>query len=196
MIVGASGLLRGGLVAVLSAENDIQVVAEVASANGRPVALSEPPDVVLIDVDVFDTDAPTMVRRFTADFPGCSVIILTWQGTASALREALAADARGYISKDHAPAELIEMVRQVYAGDRVIDPVTALAALRTATNPLSAREREVLRAVSEGLSAKEIAERLFLTHGTVRNHLSAILRKTGTRTRLDALRLAQEAGWI
>jgi two-component system response regulator DesR len=104
--------------------------------------------------------------------------------------------ARGFASKQLPPDDLVAMIRQVAGGDRVIDPRSALAALGAARNPLTAREVDVLRLAAEGLSSKAIGQRLFLTDGTVRNHMSAILRKTGARNRVDAIRRAQDAGWL
>jgi two-component system response regulator DesR len=196
MIVGEMGLLRGALVAVLSAERDIEVVAEADTKNGHPVALLQQPDVILVDIDTLGDDSQRTMQRFTATIPEAGMIIMTWQGTARALRQALAMDARGFVSKDLAPTELVQMVRQVYAGERVIDPGAAVTALSAVANPLTGRELEILRASAEGLSTREIADRLFLTYGTVRNHISAILRKTQTRNRLDALHRAQDSGWL
>lgn len=196
LIVGEKGLLRGALVAVMSAEDDIKV-AELDETSIEQISTLKPqPDVIVIDADITHSEPLRLVRRLGVRMPLARVIVLTDRRTPKALRQALAADVRGFLSKDLAPDELVQMIRQAHAGERVIDPFTALAALSAAANPLSEREQGVLRAAAEGLTAKEIAERLFLTHGTVRNHLSAILRKTGTRNRWQAIRRAQDAGWL
>jgi len=196
VIVGKPGLLRDALVSVLSNEEDFEVVIGVDAIHEDSVAgLPDRPDVVLVDIDSVGKHALSLVRRLTGHARG-RVIVLTSERTPGALRLALAANVRGFVGKDLPPSELAQLIRQVHAGERVIDPVAAVAALRTLDNPLSEREREVLRAAADGLSAKETAERLFLTHGTVRNYLSSILRKTGSRNRWEAVRRAQDAGWL
>jgi len=122
--------------------------------------------------------------------------VLTGQRTPAALRRALDAQARGFLSKDLSPVELVEAIRVTASGSPVIDPAAAIAALSAAQNPLTEREREVLRAAAAGLSTREIAATLFLSQGTVRNHLSTIVRKLGERNRWSAIKRCQDAGWL
>ena len=197
MIVGDGGLFLGALAAILRAEEDIDLVAELPiSSDVARLTMSPAPDVLVIDADVTKLEPARLVHALALRFPASGLIVLTAQPTPHALNRALAADVRGFISKDLGSADLIQMIRRVSVGQRVIDPLTAVAALNAATNPLTSREREVLRATAEGLAARQIAERLFLSHGTVRNHLSAILRKTGSQSRAEAVRRARDAGWL
>ncbi|GAB3146385.1 response regulator transcription factor [Micromonospora sonneratiae] len=197
VLVEEMGLLRGALRAVLSNEADLEVVADLPGRTGLVGVLRDlRPDVLVIDVDLSGTDAMSVIRRFGAKVPGCAVLALSTRRRPEVLREALRVGVRGFVGKDLPPAELARLVRTVATGELVVDPVAAVAALTPSEGPLTGREREVLRAVAEGLPLKEIAGRLHLAHGTVRNHLSTILRKTGTRNRLEAVRHAQRAGWF
>jgi two-component system response regulator DesR len=130
------------------------------------------------------------------EVPGSAVVVLTGKHTPGVLRQALEAPIRGVASKEQPPAELTELIRRVASGDRVIDPATALAALDVVDNPLTERESEVLQLAANGLPTRLIAGQLYLAEGTVRNHLSAILRKTGCRNRLQAVHRARDAGWL
>jgi two-component system response regulator DesR len=185
VIIADSGHVRGALRAVLARERDIEVSAT-----------TQQPDVAIIDMDMPGGRWLAAARRVAYDAPGCATIALIARPTPRALQQALQVQVRGFASKQLPPGELVEMIRQVAGGDRVIDPKSALAARSVARNPLTAREVEVLRLAADGLSSKAIGLRLFLTDGTVRNHMSAILRKTGARNRLDAIRRAQDAGWL
>ncbi|MFD0821839.1 LuxR C-terminal-related transcriptional regulator [Micromonospora zhanjiangensis] len=197
MIIEGMGLLRGALRAVLSGEDDLEVVADLADCVGiLDVVARQRPDVVVVDLDLPDRDMPVVVGRLADHARNVAVLALSAQRSPEALQRALHGGARGFVSKDLPPSELVRAVRLVAAGERVIDPAMAVAALNPPTNPLTAREREVLRAAAEGLPLREIARRLFLAYGTVRNHLSAILRKTGARNRLEAIRRAQRDGWL
>jgi two-component system, NarL family, response regulator DesR len=197
MIVAEMDLLRGGLRAVLDHESDLEVVADLGYGDDAlSVAAQRLPDVVVVDVDTSDADPLGLVRQMRERLPTCSVIVLSGQTTPNVLQRALGAHARGFLGKDRPPAELVQTVRQVAGGELVIDPVAALAAIAAATNPLTAREREVLRAAALGLRSKEIAARTFLAYGTVRNLLSAVVRKTGSRNHWEAIRRAQDAGWL
>ncbi|ROT29769.1 response regulator transcription factor [Micromonospora sp. HM5-17] len=195
VIVEEMGLLRRALCAMLSREDDLEVVADLQEPDGLvPVARARRPDVVVVDMDRPDTLAA--VARLGAEVPESAVLTLSSQPSPEMLQRALRAGARGFVTKNLPPTELTRLVRAVAAGERVVDPVAAVAALTPSAGPLTEREREVLRIVAEGLPLKEIARRLFLAHGTVRNHLSVILRKTGSRNRLEAVRRAQRAGWL
>lgn len=197
VVVEEMGLLRSALCAVLANEEDIEVIADVAKAVDLPIAtLRTKPDVVVLDLAPESRGGVGMIEEINAHAPQTAVLAMSYRWTPSVLESALAAGARGFIGKDGSLEELIRMVRSLAAGERVIDPVAAVAVLSPPTCPLTPRELEVLRAASEGLPLKEIARRLFLAHGTVRNHLSAILRKTGARNRVEAIRCAQRDGWL
>ncbi|HEY8534669.1 MAG TPA: response regulator transcription factor [Micromonospora sp.] len=198
MIVEEMGLLRGALRALLSSEDDVEVVADLANGAEAPgVAARTRPDVALITIDSCDSDMLQVARTLAAEPLRCAVLALSRQRSPELLQQALLAGVQGFVGKDMPPAELVNLIRAVARGERVVDPATAVAALRDGSrSPLTPREREVLRAAAQGLPSKEIARALYLAHGTVRNHLSVILRKTGARNRLEAIRRAQQEGWL
>ncbi|MGI5215714.1 response regulator transcription factor [Plantactinospora sp. CA-290183] len=197
VIVEEMGLLRRALRAMLSSETDLEVVADLhEAADLVTVSRAMRPDVVVADLELPSADMLAVVERLGTEVPGSAVLALSTQLHPEALQRAIRAGARGFVNKNVPPAELVRLVRAVAAGERVVDAGTAVAALLPPTSPLTSREAEVLRIVAEGLPLKEIARRLFLAHGTVRNHLSVIMRKTGARNRLEAVRRAQQAGWI
>ncbi|HKT04387.1 MAG TPA: response regulator transcription factor [Rugosimonospora sp.] len=196
LIVSELGLLRGALRAVLSHEGDL-AVSEVGPRRDVAVAAQQArPDVILVDLAQDERAGLETARRLVDAVPGCALVALAEKQTPGLLRQALEAGVRGFTSTEQPPEELAELIRRVAGGDRVIDPDTARAALAAADNPLTAREREVLNLAAEGLPTKAIARSLYLTDGTVRNHVWSILRKTGTRNRMQAIRLARDAGWI
>jgi two-component system, NarL family, response regulator DesR len=190
-------ILRDTLVSLLNLEDDIEVVAEVAAgAAVVPAALGHRPDLALLDVDMPGVDGLTAAAELHERLPDCRVVILTVLGRPATLRQALAAHVSGFLVKDARSDELIDALRRVAAGDRVIDPQLALAALETAGTPLSPREAEILRRYAAGASPAEIAAELFLSYGTVRNYLASAVTKLGGRNRTDAVRIATEAGWL
>ncbi|WP_336209904.1 response regulator transcription factor [Nonomuraea sp. LPB2021202275-12-8] len=190
-------LVRRGLVASLEAEPDLRVVAEVASAEEvLPEALAHEPDAAVVDLDLPGAGALPATAALRDLAPGCGVLILSAQPTPGQVRNALAAHALGFMSLDVAPERLAEGLRQIAAGRRAIDPEMAVAALQSAANPLTRRELDVLRIAAGGARSTEIADQLFLSVGTVRNHLSRIMCKTGARNRLDAVRIASDSGWL
>jgi two-component system response regulator DesR len=197
VIVEEMGLLRRALRAVLSNEDDLEVIADLPEHGDiLAVTRSERPDIVVVDMELKGVDMVALVRRLSAEVPGTAVLALSTRPSPEALQRALRAGVRGFVDKDLPPAELARLVRAVANGERVVDPVAAVAALSPPESPLTEREREVLLVASEGLPVKEIARRLFLAQGTVRNHLSAVMHKTGTRNRLEAIRRAQRDGWL
>lgn len=190
-------MVRGALVALLELEADIAVVAEVHSGDAIvPAALEHIPDVAVLDIALPERDGLTAAAELHARLPGCRTLILTGVGRPGNLRRALAAKAAGFILKDAPPQQLADAIRRVAAGLRVIDPQLAVAALEIENNPLSEREIEVLRMAAQGTDAAEIAERLNLSVGTVRNYLTAVVTKLGARNRLHAVRMAEDAGWL
>lgn len=190
-------ILRDTLVALLSLEDDLEVVAELATGDQiLPAALQHHPDVAVIDIDLPGTDGLTAAAELHQRLPACRTLILTALGRPGILRRALAAHVSGFMIKDAPSEELLDAVRRVAAGDRVFDPKLALAALEATNNPLSPREAEVLKRHAAGASAAEIATEMYLSYGTVRNYLASAVTKLGARNRVDAARIAEEAGWL
>jgi two-component system response regulator DesR len=190
-------ILREALVELLAFEDDIEVVAGVATGPEIvPAALAHRPDVAVIDIDLPGQDGIAAAAELRQALPGCRVLILTALTKPGVLRRALGAQVAGFVPKDIRPAELAAAIRTVAAGGRAVDPALALVALETPESPLSRRETEVLRLSATGAQPAEIAERLFLTYGTVRNYLTSAVTKLGARNRVDAIRIATESGWI
>ncbi|WP_197287599.1 response regulator transcription factor [Streptomyces apocyni] len=190
-------MVRGALVALLQLEPDLEVVASVDRGDVIvKTALEARPDVAIIDIDLPGTDGLTAATELHEQVPSCRTLILTSLGRPGTLRRALSASVSGFLLKDSPPDQLALAVRSVAAGQRVVDPQLALTAWDSPDNPLTPRELEVLRLASRGADAAEIAGCLFLTKGTVRNYLTAIVSKLGARNRIDAIRRAQEVGWI
>ncbi|MBO2449107.1 response regulator transcription factor [Actinomadura barringtoniae] len=190
-------LLREALVELLSLEDGIEVVAQVASgAQIVPAAERERPDVAVIDIDLPELDGITAAGALRERLPSCRVLILTALSKPGQLRRALDAGVAGFVPKDIRPADLVEAIRTVAGGGQVVDPALALTALQAPPSPLTQRETEVLRLSATGAQPLEVAERLFLTYGTVRNYLASAVTKLDARNRVDAIRIATEAGWI
>ncbi|MGW3497507.1 response regulator transcription factor [Streptomyces sp. NPDC001020] len=190
-------MVRGALVALLELEPDLQVVASVARGDLIvSSALEARPDVAVIDIDLPGVDGLTAAAELHEKVPECRTLILTSLGRPGTLRRAMAARVSGFLLKDSPPSRLAQAVRSVAAGQRVIDPELALSAWEAPDNPLSPRETQVLRLAARGADAAEIADHLYLTQGTVRNYLTAIVDKLHARNRIDAIRIAEEAGWI
>jgi two-component system response regulator DesR len=195
MIVEDLPLLRGALAALLSSERDLTVVAEVAGADLLAEAKHHRPDVIVIDIDRYGGGLASL-RRLAGELPDSRILVISDKPTVEALQEALDIGVHGFVGQ-HSPAgRLTYAVRRVAAGERMIDHTLGAPLLQRATSPLTEREREVLRAAAEGGRSHDIARRLSLAPGTVRNYLSSIIRKTGARTRLEAIRRAREAGWF
>jgi two-component system response regulator DesR len=190
-------ILRDTLVAVLRLEDDLDVVAAVAAGDEIvPAALQHRPDVAVLDIDLPGVDGLTAAAELHRRLPECRTLILTGLGKPGTLRRAVAARVGGFMVKDAPAEQLIDAVRRVCAGERVVDPQLALAALEVADNPLSPREVEILKRHAAGASATEIAAELYLSYGTVRNYLASAVTKLDARNRVDAARIATEAGWL
>ncbi|WP_107483996.1 DNA-binding response regulator, partial [Streptomyces recifensis] len=177
--------------------DDIEVVAQVAAGDAiLTAALEHRPDVALLDIELpglSGLDAAALLRERV---PGCRVLILTTFGRPGYLRRAMEAGAAGFLVKDGPVEELAQAVRRVLAGETVVDPVLAAAALSAGPNPLTGRECEVLTASVDGATVADIAARLHLSESTVRNYLSSAIGKTGTRNRAEAVREARQRGWL
>lgn len=197
LIAEDQGMVRGALTALLTLEPDLAVVAEVARGDQVvPAALQARPDVALLDIEMPGGDGLSATTALRRAMPGCRVIVLTTFGRPGYLRRALADGASGFLLKDAPSRELAVAIRRVQAGERVVAPDLALAALSMGDSPLSERETEVLGAARAGQSVADLAAELHLSEGTVRNHLSAAIQKVGARSRAEAARLAEENGWL
>ena len=189
--------MRGALAALLALEPDLEVVAEVGSGDAVLDAVREHrPDVALLDVEMPGLDGITAAAAIRDQFPDVRVLIVTTFGRPGYLRRALQAGASGFVVKDTPAAELADAVRRVHAGLRVVDPALATDSLVAGESPLTTRETEVLQAARGGSSVAAIARTLFLSEGTVRNHLSAAIGKTGAGNRAEAVRIAEGNGWL
>ena len=197
LLADDQALVRGALAAMLSIESDIEVVAEVGSGDEVvPAARRTSPDVALLDVQMPGKDGLTAAAELRKAMPGCRVVVCTTFGRPGYLARAMAAGAAGFVVKDAPPEQLVEAVRRVHAGLRVVDPALAAESLASGASPLTEREREVLLAASDGGTVSDVARTLHLSEGTVRNHLSSAIGKTGARTRAEAARLAEDRGWL
>ena len=190
-------MIRGALVALLSLEDDMQVVAELERGDRIvQTALETQPDVAVVDIDLPGVDGLTDAEQLSQRLPECRTLVLTGLSQPGNLLRALKVHVRGFIVKD-APADtLADGVRRVARGERVIDPELVAAALETGTSPLTAREADVLRVAEGGLPTDQIAVQLSLSPATVRNYLSNAISKVGGRNRIDAIRIARNAGWL
>ena len=190
-------LIRSALAALLALEEDFEVVASVGRGDEVVAAAkTHHPDVALLDIDMPGIDGLAAAGVLAQEVPGCRSVILTTFGRPGYLRRAMESGACGFVVKD-APAEhLADAIRRVAAGERVVDPVLAAATLASGVSPLTARERDVLVAARPGATVSEIAGKLFLSEGTVRNYLSAAIAKAGARNRAEAVRTADERGWL
>ena len=190
-------ILRDTLAAVLGLEADIEVVVQVADGDAIvPAVLAQRPDVAIVDIDLPGIDGLTAAARLREQCPDVKVLILTVLGKPGNLRRALAAGVTGFLPKETPAGELVAAVRRVAAGEKVIDPQLAVAALEVADNPLSPREVEVMRRFAAGAGPAEIAAAMYLSYGTVRNYLASAVTKLDARNRVDAVRIAAEAGWL
>lgn len=191
------GMMRGALALLLGLEPDLEVVAQVATGDQIvPVAVRVRPDVALLDIEMPGGDGITATAELRRRLPGCRVLILTTFGRPGYLRRAMESGASGFLVKDGPVEELAAAVRRVRAGERVVDPALAAAALAAGPDPLTDRERDVLRESAGGATVADIAARLHLSESTVRNYLSAAITKTGTRNRIEAAGVAQSHGWL
>ncbi len=197
LIADDQALGRGALAALLDLEPDLEVVSEVGRGDEViAAAQASKPDVALLDVEMPGLDGIEAAAALRAAVPGVRVLMVTTFGRPGYLRRAMEAGAAGFVVKDTPAAQLADAVRRVHQGLRVVDPSLAAETLVAGTSPLTGRESDVLRAARDGGTVADIAKELHLSEGTVRNHLSAAIGKTGARTRAEAARIALDNGWL
>jgi two-component system, NarL family, response regulator DesR len=191
------GMVRGALAALLGIEPDIEVIGSVS--NGQEAFRSMTtlrPDVVVTDIEMPEMTGLELTGRVRELYPDTRVVIVTTFARPGYLRRALDAGASGYLLKDRPSAELADAVRRVHRGLRVVDPDLAAEIWNAEPDPLSDREREILRRAGEGEATAELAKSLRLSEGTVRNYLSEAISKLGAANRIEAARLARAKGWL
>jgi len=190
-------MFRTAVRRLLELEGDIEVVAEVTRGDDLvPAALAARPDVAVVDIEMPAQDGISAASDLRQSLPSCRTLILTMYGRPGFVQRAMAGGVSGFVLKDASVEVLAGAIRRCAAGEEVIDPMLAARALRAAACPLSSREREILGACADGLSTAELATRLWLSEGTIRNRVSEILGKLGVRNRAEAVQLARENGWL
>lgn len=191
------GMVRGALASLLDLEVDFEVVAQVGRGDEvLAAALAHRPDVCLLDIEMPGMTGLDAAALVAEHLPQARVLVLTTFGKPGYLRRAMQAGASGFLLKDAPASQLANAIRRALTGERVVDPGLAAAALAARENPLTPREREVLAAARGGEPVAELAARLHLSHGTARNHLSAAMGKLGARSRAEAVRRADDEGWL
>jgi two-component system, NarL family, response regulator DesR len=197
LIAEDQAMVRGALASLLSLEEDIEVVAEVERGDlVLEAARASNVDVALLDIEMPGMDGIAAAAQLTAELPQTRTLILTTFGRPGYLRRALDNGASGFLLKDAPAGQLGGAIREIHAGRRVIDPNLAAAAIADGVSPLTEREHDVLAAATTHRTAAEIAASLFLSEGTVRNYLSAAIQKLGAHDRADAIRIAEDKGWL
>lgn len=190
-------MVREALAALLGLDPDFEVVAQVARGDEvLPAARAHDVDVALLDIEMPGMTGIEAARQLHGEFPAVKIVILTTFGRPGYLRTAMESGADAFLVKDAPAAQLAQAVRKVLAGERVIDPGLAAAALAEGANPLTDREKDVLRAAANGATNAELAASLHLSQGTVRNYLSTAIQKLAVRNRAEAVRTAREKGWL
>ncbi len=190
-------LVRTALATMLELEEDFAVVAQVGRGDEVvDAARGSAPDVALLDVEMPGMDGLSAAAALRNALPSCRIVMLTAFGRPGYLRRAMEAGALGFVVKDAPAEQLADAVRRVARGERVVDPALAAQTLASGPSPLTGRERDVLAAARGGATVADIARLLVLSEGTVRNYLSAAIAKTGTRNRQEAVRMADEHGWL
>lgn len=190
-------MVRGAIAALLTLQGDIEIIAEVGRGDEVvAAALATHPDVALLDIEMPGCDGISAAAALHTQLPSCRVLILTTFGRPGYLRKAMESGVVGFLLKDAPADQLAAAIRRTVAGERVVDPTLAMAALSEGNNPLTERERAVLAAATHGASIAEIATSLFLSEGTVRNYLSVAIQKLGAHNRVEAAHIAEEKGWL
>ena len=197
LLADDQNLVRTALATMLELEEDFDVVAQVSRGDEVvAAALRARPDIALLDIEMPGMDGLAAAAALSHEVPDCRLIMLTAFGRPGFLRRAMEAGWSGFVVKDAPAEQLADAVRRVARGERVVDPGLAAATLAGGASPLTGRERDVLVAARDGATVADISGKLFLTEGTVRNYLSAAIAKTGVRNRVEAVRVADERGWL
>ncbi len=191
------GMVRGALATLLGLEPDLEVVAEVARGDEvLAAARAAQPDVALLDIEMPGATGLQAAEQLAAELPHCRVLILTTFGRPGYLQRAMQGGAAGFVLKDAPASELADAIRRALRGERIVDPGLAAAALSQGECPLTPREHEVLAASRDYATVAQLARALYLSPGTVRNHLSSVMQKLDAPNRGEAVRLAEERGWL
>jgi two-component system, NarL family, response regulator DesR len=197
LIAEDQGMVRGALATLIGLEPDIEVVAQVARGDEvLAAAVRVMPDVALLDIEMPGATGLDAAEQLAVTLPQCRVLILTTFGRPGYLRRAMEGGASGFVLKDAPASELSSAIRRALRGERVVDPGLAAAALSQGESPLTPREHEVLAASRDHATVAELASALYLSPGTVRNHLSSVMQKLDARNRGEAVRVAEERGWL
>jgi two-component system response regulator DesR len=197
LIAEDQAMVRGALASLLALEDDIEVVAEVERGDAvLAAARTRHPDVALLDIEMPGQDGISAAAELARELPQTRTLILTTFGRPGYLRRAIESGVGGFLLKDAPADQLGDAIREVHAGRRVIDPELAATAIADGVSPLTAREHDVLVAATRHATAAAIAAQLYLSEGTVRNYLSAAIQKLGARNRQEALRIAEDKGWL
>ena len=195
-LVEDQSMVRGALAALLSLESDIEVVGSAGDGEEAWVKVRLlRPDIVLTDIEMPKLTGLELAQRIRDSAMPCKIVILTTFARPGYLRRAMESGASGYLLKDSPAEKLADALRKVHRGGRAVDPELAVDAW-SESDPLSDRERQVLRLAGEGMPANDIAEKLGLSHGTVRNYLSEAIGKLGVENRIEAYRIARQKGWL
>jgi two-component system response regulator DesR len=197
LIAEDQAMVREAIAGLLDLEDDLEVVAQVGRGDEvLEAARASRPDVALLDIEMPGASGLEVLGRLAGQRPDCRILILTTFGRPGYLRRAMEGGAAGFLLKDAPIAELSSAIRRAMAGERIVDPGLAAAALSEGPSPLTRREQEVLLASREHATVAQVALALHLSAGTTRNHLSAIMGKLGAHSRIEALRIAEEKGWL
>jgi two-component system response regulator DesR len=197
LLADDQALVRGALAALLDLETDLEVVAQVGRGDEVvDAARASGAEVCLLDIEMPGLSGLEVAERLRVELPAVRSLIVTTFGRPGYVRRALDAGAAGFVVKDTPARELADAVRRVHAGLRVVDPTLAAESLMAGPSPLTAREAEILRLALDGSPVATIARAAHLSQGTVRNHLSAAIGKTGAATRAEAARIAHAHGWL
>jgi two-component system response regulator DesR len=197
LIAEDQAMVREAIAGLLDLEDDLEVVAQVGRGDEvLDAARASRPDVALLDIEMPGASGLEVLGRLAAQRPDCRILILTTFGRPGFLRRAMEGGAAGFLLKDAPIAELSSAIRRAMAGERIVDPGLAAAALSEGPSPLTRREQEVLLASREHATVAQVALALHLSPGTTRNHLSAIMGKLGAHSRIEALHIAEEKGWL
>jgi two-component system, NarL family, response regulator DesR len=197
LIAEDQGMVRGALASLLGLEHDIEVVAQVSRGDEvTAAAVATRPDVALLDIEMPGATGLEAAASLRRELPECRVLIVTTFGRPGYLRRAMEGGAAGFLLKDAPASELANAIRRAHGGERVVDPGLAAAALSEGESPLTGREHDVLAASRQHATVADIAGALFLSPGTVRNHLSSAMGKLGARNRAEAVKVAEEKGWL